>query len=167
MIRLLLRSALLLLVFFVQSLSAEAQTRRTMGWVEKVKIFPEDVLLQAKLDTGAENSSLDAENIEEFEKDGKKWVRFELINRFGKTVVFEKKVVSVAKIKTPRGKAIHRPVVRFGLCLGDQYMEAEVNLQNRDGYDYQMLIGRSFLAGNIIVDPAIMYTAEPNCTKNQ
>lgn len=140
-----------------------AQSKGTLGWVEKVRIVPEDVVVQAKLDTGAENSSIDAQNIEEYEKDGKKWVKFDLNTSYGKTITFQHKVISTARIKKPLGRASKRFVIKLGLCLGDRYMEAEVNLQDRSGYDYPMLIGRSFLAGNVIVDPAIMYTAEPNC----
>jgi hypothetical protein len=47
--------------------------------------------------------------------------------------------------------------------LGDFYREAEVNLVDRSGFNYQMLIGRSFLAGNLIVDPSIKYTTKPIC----
>ena len=143
--------------------SADAQAKKSLGWVEKVKIMPEDLVVQAKLDTGAENSSLHAANITEFKKEDKTWIHFDLTNRYGKTVTIEREVLHTARVRSSKNKIVHRPVVRLGLCLGIDYMEVEVNLRDRTGYEYPMLIGRSFLAGNIIVDPAVMFTAEPNC----
>jgi hypothetical protein len=46
--------------------------------VEKVKIVPEGLKVKAKLDTGAQNSSLHAVRAEKFERQGEKWVRFDL-----------------------------------------------------------------------------------------
>ena len=42
-------------------------------------------------------------------------------------------------------------------------MEEEVALADRNHLDYEMLIGRSFLAGNVIVDPSKTFTIEPSC----
>ena len=48
--------------------------------MEHVYISPPGILLTARIDTGATTSSIDARNIEPFERDGKRWVRFEVIN---------------------------------------------------------------------------------------
>lgn len=45
--------------------------------------------MEAKLDTGAENSSVDAREIQFFERDGKKWVKFELHRTSKGTVPME------------------------------------------------------------------------------
>jgi hypothetical protein len=150
------------LSFLFPSLSA-AQNKQHFGWVEKVKILPEDLVVQAKLDTGAENSSLHAGNLNEFKKNGQPWIKFDLTNRYGKTVTIEREVIRIARVKGAKDKIYHRPVVRLGVCLGQEYMEVEVNIRDRTGYEYAMLIGRSYLAGNVIVDPAVMFTVEPNC----
>ena len=40
---------------------------------------------------------------------------------------------------------------------------AEVSLVNRGKFNYEMLVGRRFLAGDFIVDPATTYTLDPSC----
>jgi len=58
---------------------AFAKNNKTiMGWLEKVVILPYKIELTAKLDSGADRSSIHARNIEIFEKDGAKWVSFTL-----------------------------------------------------------------------------------------
>jgi hypothetical protein len=75
----------------------------------------------------------------------------------------EKQVRRTALIKRHGGKNQRRAVIRLGICLGSTYMEEDVNLTDRTHFDYQMLVGRSFLAGNAIIDPSLTYTTEPNC----
>jgi hypothetical protein len=38
-----------------------------------------------------------------------------------------------------------------------------VSLVDRKNFDYQMLLGRVYLAGNAIVDPSVTYTTDPAC----
>lgn len=69
----------------------------------------------------------------------------------------------IAKIKRHFGRSQKRPVVQMGVCLGDVYQETEVNLVDRTGYNYQMLIGRRFLNDRFIVDPDLHFTLKPAC----
>ena len=55
---------------------AESQHRVIMGWLESIFIRPWNLRLTAKLDTGAKTSSLHADKIEHFSKNGEDWVRF-------------------------------------------------------------------------------------------
>ena len=140
-----------------------AEQRPVFGWVEKVLVTPGDLPIHAKLDTGADFSSLSAENVEEFDKDGVPWVRFSIKNRYGKKTKFEKEIKRMAVIKRHNGKNQRRAVIRLGICLGHSYMEEDVNIVDRSRFEYQMLIGRSYLAGLATIDPAVTYTTEPNC----
>jgi hypothetical protein len=140
-----------------------AEGKEIVGWLEKVRIYPGNLVIHAKLDTGARNSSLNASHVTVFERDGEQWVRFDVSSRYGKTVTIERKVQRVVKVKRHGAKPQIRFAVLLGICLGDVYKEVEVNLVDRSGFIYQMLIGRSFLAGNFIVDPAAKYTSKPNC----
>ena len=133
------------------------------GWIENVSIFPGNMKIKAKLDTGARNSSLNAKNIEEFARAGDKWVRFNLKNWKGRTENFEAKIIRTATIKQHETDSVTRPVIRLGICLGNVYKEVEVNLQDRSKFNYQMLIGRSFLRKSILVDSAVTFTVEPEC----
>ena len=55
---------------------AEADERDIFGWVERVVLREAGFELKAKLDTGAETSSLDAVDIRRFKRGGESWVRF-------------------------------------------------------------------------------------------
>jgi hypothetical protein len=144
-------------------LPVAAQGKQVVGWLEKVRIYPGNLVIIAKLDTGAKNSSLNVSHVTVFERDGEQWVRFDVKSRYGKTVTIERKVERVMKIKRHGAKPEKRFAIRLGVCLGDSYKEVEVNLADRSGFLYQMLIGRSFLAGSFVVDSSAKYTTKPNC----
>jgi hypothetical protein len=154
-----------LLGALVLVLPGMAGQKKVVGWIEKVRIYPGGLTIRAKLDTGADNSSLDAANITEFVRDGRPWVRFDLDNHEGERVTIERPLVREANIKRHFHKAQKRPVVKIGVCLGRIYKETEVNLVDRTGFNYRMLIGRKFMAGAVIIDPAVKYTIEPHCSE--
>lgn len=54
------------------------EDKPVFGWVEKSTLEPWGVEVKAKLDSGALTSSMDARDIETFDKDGEEWVRFRL-----------------------------------------------------------------------------------------
>jgi len=139
--------------------------RPVVGWIENAVIGPGALLIRAKLDTGARTSSLNAPNYKLFERGGERWVRFAVINREGKSVEFERQVVRHARIKRIMGPSQERPVVLLTVCIGNVRGETEVNLVNREGFNYQMLIGRRFLARRLAVDPGRTLTTAPDCGK--
>ncbi len=136
---------------------------RVAGWIENVSIFPGNLKIKAKLDTGARNSSLNANHIEKFERDGVNWVRFKLKNWKGRTENIEARVIRMATIKQHGDKSMTSPVIRLGICLGNVFKEVEVNLEDRRKFNYQMLIGRSFLQKSILVDSSVTFTVQPDC----
>ena len=137
-----------------------------VGWIEYITIFPENLKIKAKLDTGARNSSLNAVNIVEFERGGEKYLRFALTNWKGRPETIEAKLIRMAKIKQHDSAPEHRPVIRIGICLERVYREVEVNLVNRSNFNYQMLIGRSFLKSAFVVDPSRTFTIKTDCRKD-
>jgi hypothetical protein len=160
--------ALSLCLFAVLALapSLAAGELQIVGWIEKVRLYPGNFLVHAKLDSGAEYSSLDATDMEIFERDGKKWVRFDLEEkREGKKLTIEQPLLRWAPIKRHNQEPQRRPVIRLGVCLGNIYQETEVNLINRKNYQYRMLIGRKFMEGVVAIDPGAKYTVEPACQK--
>lgn len=140
-----------------------AQDKKVVGWVEKVRIYPGDLVIHAKLDTGAKHSSLNASHVIEFEHNGERWVRFDVTNRYGGKVTLERKVHRTVKIKRHFTKPQKRLAIMLGICLGSIYKEVEVNLAERTGFNYQILIGRSFIARKFIIDPSLTFTTKPNC----
>lgn len=145
--------------------SAEAMSdeRRVIGWIEKVGVTERNFVLHGKMDTGADNSSLHAPQQEGFERAGVPWVRFQLENSEGQTVVIEQPVVKTARIKRHDGGMEQRRVIRLGLCVGHDYKVVDVNLVDRDQFKYPLLVGRSFLQGDFIVDAALSHTLDPAC----
>jgi len=137
-----------------------------LGWIEKAKIMPESLIMHAKLSPGTETSSVGASKVKSLKKGKKRMVRFELTDRNGKTSEFTRELVRIAKIKRPGNDPIERYTVKLGLCIGKTFLEEEVTLADRKGFEYELLIGRSFLAGNLTIDPSLSYTVKPNCEES-
>ncbi len=161
--------ALLTMIWVIPVMGA-ADTHREeksiIGWIETVQILPDNVSLAAKIDTGADNSSLNATDIIEFMQGEKPWIRFSIPLAAGEAVTLEKPLGRYTRIKRKRGTSLKRAVVLLDLCIGTIFKkDVPVNLANRTGFKYPMLIGRSFLKGSAIVDSAFTLTQEPACSR--
>jgi len=134
------------------------------GWIELVRINPGNLLVKAKLDTGARTSSMDAPHLEEFEKEGKRWVRFGFSTNENRSVMIERPVKRIARIKDLTGPDHIRNVIEIGICLSDVYTVTEVTLYDRTGFNYRLLLGRSFMKkAGIVVDPEATHITKPKC----
>lgn len=140
--------------------SVQAENKQLLGYIEKVRIFPGNLMLHAKLAADVEVSAIHADNIEEFKKNGKTWVRFQIIDRFGKRHNFEEEVVRKVRIK---GKDERRYTVTLNICVGTLLQEEQFSLTDRSAYDQEVLLGRGFMAGSFIIDPAKTFAAKPTC----
>jgi hypothetical protein len=154
---------LLVLFLALPAANVAGRDKSHIGWVENVKIYPGGREFKAKIDTGARNSSLHATNIVEFEREGNTWVRFEIIDKKQEHSTIELPLVREATIKRHFGRKQQRHVVVLGICLGKVYKETEVTLVDRGGFLYELLIGRSYLRKNFVVDPAAQFTVDPGC----
>lgn len=134
------------------------------GWVEKAVLYPQKIVIHAKLDTGAKTSSIDARNPEFVTRDGESWVRLSITNRNIESVIIEAPVVRAAKIKRHFGERQLRPVILLDLCVGNVRKQEEVNLVDRAGMNYQLLIGRNFLADAFLIDSGATYRLSPACS---
>lgn len=136
------------------------------GWVEKGLIRPENIAVKVKLDTGALTSSMHAENLEEFERDGKPWLRFdvELEDLDGRLVSsrFEREVLRTVDVRGAGGTE-QRPVVRMSICIGDTVYTEQFSLNDRNDMNYPVLIGRRTLEDMGVVDVGRTFTTEPEC----
>lgn len=144
---------------------AEANRPPVFGYLEKAELVPHGFPMNAKLDTGADNSSVNAEIVNRYERDGKPWIAFNIQSADGTELHLKRPVIRVAKVKRHSGKAQQRPVVMLSICLGSLTREVQVNLVDRSKLTYNLLIGRSFMAGLLLVDPARKFTTAPNCAK--
>jgi len=129
---------------------ASSPQPQVIGWIEKVHLVDHNVVLHAKIDTGSDGVSLHCQ-CKYFQRDGKTWVRFEL-DKEDRRILVEAKVKRFVNIRKHEGKIQKRPIIEMLLCLGEQQAKVDVNLVDRQGFNYAMLVGRSFLAGRFLVD---------------
>ena len=132
----------------------ESSSKQLVGQLEQVWLQNLHMALPARIDTGAETASLDARNIELFERDGRRWVRFEILHPdTGEPLPMERKLKRmVAIIQSNTAEAERRPVIKLGVTIGAISQTAEFTLSNRSHLDYQLLIGRNILQDVMVVD---------------
>ncbi|TKF07295.1 ATP-dependent zinc protease [Vibrio kanaloae] len=121
-----------------------------VGHIEVVEV--NGMKFPAKLDTGADVSSMNAVNIKRFKKDGQDMVSFTYQNNQGDKQDFTKPVIDVMRIKAKKGEKVNiRPVVEMKVRLGDLEKEVRVNLQDRSRFEYSMILGKNFLKHGVVV----------------
>ena len=133
------------------------------GWREYIRVDGIEDKLKAKLDTGARTSSIHAEDVELFERDGKKWVRFIVTDPTVKKPArtrLEAPFVRIARIKEPGGESIAREVVRLSFKIGERKLRGEFTLNNRSNMLAPVLIGRTMIKDLGWVDPSRAHLAE-------
>ncbi|MBT8119402.1 MAG: RimK/LysX family protein [Gammaproteobacteria bacterium] len=153
-------------IFTVLSLlhtQAIASQAVTAGWVEKAVLYPSGTVFHAKLDTGAKTTSINAVDVEFFQRDGKRWSKFKITNRDHETITIEAPLVREATIKRHFGKRQKRPVIMLDICIGNVRKKEEVNLVDRANLNYQLLVGRNFLKGDLLIDSGSTYRLSPGC----
>lgn len=132
-----------------------------IGWREWVQLPELGVLeTKAKVDTGADNSSLHAFNVERVERNGVDYVRFEVHpkQRSKKpTIQCEAPLAMVKKVKNPGGRSELRPMIRTKVVVAGVELEALVNLTSRDEMGFRMLLGRRTLRNRFVIDPGRSY----------
>jgi hypothetical protein len=140
----------------------KCENKLIIGEKEKVYFPTYKIKMDARIDTGATTTSIDARNIKLVEKDGKKWVKFEIVNRKTKEVIkVEKPLVRIVNIKRHETESQKRYVVKIRINLGSISQYTAVTLVDRSDYDFPVLIGRNFLSGVALVDVTKSYTLEP------
>lgn len=133
-----------------------------IGEKEWALVEPGDFVLEARIDTGAETSSVHAENIKLVEKDGKRWVRFTMLDPNSEAEVqLERRLHRriLVKRKGSTGEEYDRRyVVRMWVTLGDTRTWLDVSLSDRDDFEFPLLIGRNMLMDAFAVDVSTHHT---------
>ena len=127
-----------------------------LGAVEDVTFIDEEITLEARIDSGAETSSVGVYALTQFERDGKGWVRYKLVN-LKKAPWLEHRIRDDVRIKSRvEGFTDERYEIRMDIKVGSKVYRRQVfNLANRKNFDYQALLGRSFLRDVAIVDVSV------------
>ncbi len=135
-----------------------------LGWREWVRLpdlAPDDAI-KAKIDTGARTSAVHAWDLEHLDRDGEPWVRFSLHPRQRDdthVVVAEARVLEERDVRSSNGEVERRCVVATTVELGGRSWPIELTLTNRDQMGFRMLLGRTAMAGHLLVDPGVSYRA--------
>ncbi|MEE8496239.1 MAG: ATP-dependent zinc protease [Xanthomonadales bacterium] len=154
------------ILLLLSSTQGHAGTRdlEILGWVENVLLIGPKISLKAKLDTGAETSSLDAEIIKKFRKNGKRWVRFRITDRqTGKKYILVRQRVRTIGVIQHDGSTQTRPVVLMNVCIARRLLATEVSLVGRSEFNYPLLLGRNTLKSFALVDPGNTFLSDPEC----
>ncbi|GAB6195982.1 ATP-dependent zinc protease family protein [Lysobacter xanthus] len=115
--------------------------------------------VRAKIDTGARTSALHVDEQWRFTEQGAPWVGFRLTPGGGKRV--GSRVVELAapvhderEVVDSGGHRTARIFLRTRLGLAGIEREIEVNLADRRGMRFALLVGRTAIAGAFTVDPS-------------
>lgn len=150
--------------------AANAAEPDVFGWVENATIEPWGIAVKAKLDSGALTSSLDARDVEMFEKDDTDWVRFRLKledQESGETFSdqIERPLYRELTVRGAGGRD-ERPVVLMDICMGDTVYEEQFSLRDREEMIYPLLLGRRTISHLGLLDVRNTFLQEPGCGEN-
>lgn len=131
----------------------------TVGWREWLALPALGVsALKAKVDTGARSSALHVDELDISERRGVTTARF--IVRPGRdhdAIRVETEVIGIRPVTDSGGRTTQRAFIRTELELGGHRWPIEMNLTNRTNMLFPMLLGRTAMAGRLIVDPSQSY----------
>lgn len=135
-----------------------------LGRVEWAKVELLKQYLKARIDTGAKSSSIHATNTQFFERDGERWVSFQLHTHEktqidGDKPTFESPLMRTVKIKQASNEGFdERAVIKLMVEVGSIKDEIEFTLTDRANMNYPILLGRNFLRDVAVVDVAKVFT---------
>ena len=130
-----------------------------IGSEEMVLLGDQKIQVKARIDTGATTSSLNATDIVEFERDGKKWIRFNFnIDETQPPQVIEAQIARTILIRQANDtEATRRPIIELPIQLGNIKALTKFTLADRSHMNFPLLLGRTFLKDMVIVDVAKRY----------
>jgi len=152
------------LIFQATSIFAEATVAASKqslnGYLERVMLLPERISLTAKLDTGADLSSLDAQHIRITEDEKQKRVEFDVYENRTLIKHLSYPLLKMIYIKNRSGEmatnsqVTERPMIEMDVCLGNKTAKIKVNLTDRTKFSYPFLLGREAMKKfNVLIDP--------------
>jgi hypothetical protein len=137
---------------------AGTKAKLVIGWREVISI-PEWGIerLLAKADTGARSSAIDVAQIEELPGDR---VRFAVVldrKKPKRRKIIEAAVSRRTRVKSSRGQAHDRLMVITSMKIGPVVKPIELSLVNRRRMICRVLLGRTALEDDFLVDPQTRY----------
>jgi hypothetical protein len=129
--------------------------RTQIGWREWLALPALGIpAIKAKIDTGARTSSLHAFFVEPYDDNGLKMVRFgvhPLQRRLNVELLCTAEIKDYREVSDSGGHREMRYVIDTDILLGVQTRRVEMTLTNRDNMKFRMLLGRTAMAGLLVV----------------
>ena len=143
-----------------------ARPKVTIGWAEHVDLVEWGISgLPAKIDTGARTSALHVENLVQVSDTE---VDFDVIvhrDRADIYVPVRATVLKWARVRSSTGVYKKRCFVRTRMKLGPVEKEIELSLVSREKMVYRMLVGRTALSRDFLVDVSKRHRLAPKGKK--
>jgi len=149
------RLVLIAALFFVVN-AAVGGPKQIIGAVEIIEIEPSKLRVKARVDSGAQTTSIHAEDIEiDMSGDARgKPIAFRIVNQQGQSQRVEAHVAKQIVVQTSEGSE-RRYAVPLTLTWRQRSKTVLVTLNDRSEMRYRLLLGRNWLRGDYIVDVEI------------
>lgn len=156
------RPHFLIILIFLMGLTLSAEEESCLlivGEVEMSFLSPPGRWFRSRIDTGAELSSLNAFDLEPFDRDGAPWVRFNMATFMdSEDVILELPVKRIVQVRQGNRQELQsRYIVNLDTQIGSLELQGEFSLADRRKMKYPVLIGRNLLSGNALVDVSQQY----------
>jgi len=150
-----------------QAESHRGEDKAALGWLQSIRLLPHELRMTAKLDTGAKKSVIHAVAVEPFRQGNREWVRFTVPIEKKKERIelkFELPVVDQSRVKQHHTRELDvRYVVALDFCIDGKVYTADFSLDNRQKFNYPVLLGREFLKHHFLVDASQTFVKKYNC----
>ncbi len=140
--------------------------KKVVGWKEQVAL--PDLKIKsviAKIDTGANLATIDADDIKFVTRKDVKYVKFTVKKRNNTIRKTSAPLAGFKRIRSSNGDVERRPYIKTDILMDGITKNIELTLTDRGPMDYTMLIGRKALGRRWIVNPSISFMTKPNGNK--
>jgi hypothetical protein len=137
--------------------AANTEQKIAVGEVEDIILLPWGVRLPARIDTGAAQSSMDAQGL----KIRDTMAEFHLPKKYG-GMRLHLPVKGWTDVRSSEARE-RRPLVEMELCIGPKRVRTKVSLNDRSMVTYPFIIGRDVLKNNFVVDCTQSNCSPPKC----
>ena len=131
--------------------------RVVLGWREWLALPALGIVaIRAKVDTGARSSSLHVVAQWRFTEGGAPWAGFRMVTglRGGQVIEAQGPISDEREVTDSGGNRSKRVFLRTPIVLAGIERDVEINLTDRRGMLFPMLLGRTALARAFTIDPA-------------
>ena len=116
--------------------------------------------IQARVDSGAKTSSIQATEIKLIKKNDEDWVRFVVYplrkNSIIK-VICNAKLIDKRSIKGSFGISEERLIIKTPVTIGEDTFDIELSLANRNTMEFKMLLGREAIANRYLINSGVQH----------